>query len=110
MVNHGTAYYTSYVVLIGGFLLIIGLFRKQVLFLLSLVVTVVVVVIARIRHRIAFTGFSRLGIPRGDFSITRERSERSTTPSPVKQFLVVVLPDGTIVIPKVEGCSGPVTL
>src|ERR1700692_3828815 len=83
---------------------------NMVLFLLSLVVTVVVVVIARIRHRIAFTGFSRLGIPRGDFSITRARSERSPTPSPVKQFLVVVLPDGTIVIPKVEGCSGPVTL
>jgi hypothetical protein len=33
----------------------------------------------------------------------RERSEQSTPPSPVKQFLVVVLPDGAIVTPKVEG-------
>ncbi len=31
-----TAYYTSYVELIGGFLLIIGLFRKQALYLLAL--------------------------------------------------------------------------
>ncbi len=31
----GTAYYTSYVELIGGFLLITGLFRKQALYLLS---------------------------------------------------------------------------
>ncbi len=37
----GTAYYTSYVELIGGFLLIIGLFRKQVLWLLSLDLLVV---------------------------------------------------------------------
>ena len=31
-----TAYYTSYVELIGGFLLIIGLFRKQAIYLLAL--------------------------------------------------------------------------
>jgi uncharacterized membrane protein YphA (DoxX/SURF4 family) len=31
-----TAYYTSYIELIGGLLLIIGLFRKQVLYLLAL--------------------------------------------------------------------------
>jgi uncharacterized membrane protein YphA (DoxX/SURF4 family) len=37
----GTAYYTSYVELIGGFLLIIGLYRKQVLCLLSLDLLVV---------------------------------------------------------------------
>lgn len=37
----GTAYYTSYIELIGGFLLIIGLFRKQVLYLLSLDLLVV---------------------------------------------------------------------
>jgi putative oxidoreductase len=36
-----TAYYTSWVELIGGFLLIIGLFRKQALYLLALDLLVV---------------------------------------------------------------------
>jgi uncharacterized membrane protein YphA (DoxX/SURF4 family) len=31
-----TAYYTSYVELLGGFLLVIGLFRKQAMYLLAL--------------------------------------------------------------------------
>src|SRR5450432_1206678 len=36
-----TAYYTSYVELLGGFLLIIGLFRKQAMFLLAIDLLVV---------------------------------------------------------------------
>jgi hypothetical protein len=75
----------------------------MIFLLLSVVLAAIVVAIPKVRHRIAFTGFSRFGIPRGDFSITRERSEQSTTPSPVKQFLIVMLPDGTIVTPRVPG-------
>ena len=37
----GTAYYTSYIEMIGGFLLIIGLFRKYTLYLLGIDLLVV---------------------------------------------------------------------
>ena len=67
---------------------------NMILFLLSVIVAAIVVSIPRARHRIWFGG---------DLSSTEERSEQSRITSPVKQFLVVVLPDGTIVMPTVAG-------
>jgi hypothetical protein len=64
------------------------------LILLPLIVAAIVVASPRVRHRIWFGG---------DLSSTGERSEQQRITSPVKPFLVVVLPDGTIVTPTVAG-------
>jgi hypothetical protein len=66
----------------------------MVLILLSIIVAAIVVAIPRVRHRIW------LG---GDLSSTGERSEQSHITSQVKPFLVIVLPDGTIVTPRGAG-------
>jgi hypothetical protein len=75
----------------------------MVLFLSSVIVVAIFIAIPRVRHRIWFGGWTGLGIARGDFSITGESAEQSATPGPLKPFLVVVLPDGTIVTPAVAG-------
>jgi len=75
----------------------------MVLILLSVIVAAIVVAIRRFRHRVWFGGWTGLGIARGDFSITGESAEQSATPGPLRPFLVVVLPDGTIVTPTVVG-------
>jgi hypothetical protein len=76
---------------------------NMVLFVLSVIVAAIVAIVAipRIRHHIPFGGFTRFGIARGDFSIARDRSEKSRIAGPMKQFLVVVLPDGKIITPRV---------
>jgi hypothetical protein len=76
---------------------------NMVLFLLSVVVATIVVAIPRIRNRIASGAWTRSGIVRGDFSIARECAQQSMVAGPTNQFLVVVLPDGTIVTPRVAG-------
>jgi hypothetical protein len=75
----------------------------MVLFLLSLIVAAILIAIQRIRNRIVIEGITPSGIARRDFSITTERAERSRAAGPPKKFLVVVLPDGTIVTPRVAG-------
>jgi hypothetical protein len=71
--------------------------------LLSAILAAIVVAIPKVRHRIAFGGLTRSEISRENLSIARVRGEQSSVASPVKQFLVVVLPDGTIVTPRVAG-------
>ena len=73
----------------------------MVLILLSLIVAAIVVAVSKIRSRDSFGRFSRSGIASGDFSVARERSEQSRVPGPMQQFLLVVLPDGMIVTPRV---------
>ncbi len=75
----------------------------MILFLLSVVVAAIVVTSPRIRNRIVSGGFTRSGIVRDDSVITKERAEHSRITSPMKQFLIVVLPDGTIVTQRVAG-------
>jgi hypothetical protein len=65
-----------------------------VFILLSVTLAGIVVAIPRVRHRIWFGG---------DLFSARERTEQSRFAGPVKPFLVVVLPDGTIVTPRVAG-------
>jgi hypothetical protein len=69
--------------------------------LLSVVAAAILVAIPSVRNCIVSGGFTRSRTARGDFSIARERAGRSRIAGPVKQFLVVVLPDGTIVNPRV---------
>jgi hypothetical protein len=69
----------------------------MVFLLLSVVIAMIVVAIPKLRHRIAFGGLARSEIFREDLSIARVRAELSATPGPSKPFLVVILPDGTIV-------------
>jgi hypothetical protein len=68
-----------------------------------IVLSLMVAAISRIRSRIEFAGFTRSGIARGDFSITGQSAEQSRITSPLKPFLIVMLPDGTIVTPMVAG-------
>jgi hypothetical protein len=73
----------------------------MVLILLSVIVAAIL--ISRIRNRNAIEVITRSGKGRGDFSIASGRVEQSRTADAVKPFLVVVLPDGTIVTSTVAG-------
>jgi hypothetical protein len=74
------------------------------LILLSLIVTVtmIVVAISLVRHGISSGSLTRSEITKED-SITGDGTKQSATPGPLKPFFVVVLPDGTIVTPRVAG-------
>jgi hypothetical protein len=74
----------------------------MVLILLSVTVAGIVAAISIKRNRISVGNLIRSGIGKDSF-ITDERGRESATLSPLKPFLVVVLPDGTIVTPKVAG-------
>jgi hypothetical protein len=75
------------------------------LILLSLIgtVTMTVVAISMMRYRFSSGALIRSGLAKTESFITGKSAERSATPSPLKPFLVVVLPDGTIVTPSVAG-------
>jgi len=75
----------------------------MVLILLSVSIAGIVVAISMMRHRISFGSLMRSEIAKEDVSITGESAEDSATPSPLKPFLVVMLPDGTIFMPRVAG-------
>jgi hypothetical protein len=76
---------------------------NMVLILLSVIVavTMIVVAISMMRHRISSGSLIRSRIAKHGLFIKGERSKQSATLSPSKAFLVVVLPDGTIVAPTV---------
>jgi hypothetical protein len=63
----------------------------------------IVFAIPMMRHRTSFGSLIRSVIAKEDFSITGKSAEQAATPGPLKPFLVVVLPDGTIVTPRVAG-------
>ena len=71
------------------------------LILLSVIVAAILVAIPKIRNRIASEGCTRSGVVRKDSSITKEHVEQSRIAGSMKKFFVVVLPDGTIVNPRV---------
>jgi hypothetical protein len=73
----------------------------MVLILLFLIVVTILVAVSIFRHHSSVGSLVRPEIARGDYSIAGERAGRSRIAGPVKQFLVVVLPDGTIVNPRV---------
>ena len=73
-------------------------FYSMVLILLSIIVAAIAVATSVIRYGISFAGFTRSGIARKDIVMASERTERSR---PMKQFLVVVLPDGKIVTQRI---------
>jgi hypothetical protein len=77
----------------------------MVLILLSLIVTVtmIVVAISMTRLRSSAGSLNRSGIGKEEFSVKGESAGQSVTPSVLKPFSVVVLPDGTIVTPRVAG-------
>jgi hypothetical protein len=71
------------------------------LILLSVLVAAILFAIPKIRNRIASEGCTRSGVVRKDSSITKEHVEQSRIAGSMKKFFVVVLPDGTIVNPRV---------
>jgi hypothetical protein len=77
----------------------------MVLILLSLIVTVamIVVAISMMRHRSSAGSLIRTGVGKEEFSVKGESAGQSVTPSPLKPFLIVVLPDGTTVSTIVAG-------
>jgi hypothetical protein len=73
----------------------------MVLILLSIIFAATAVAIPRIRHRIAFLSLTLSGGAREDSALPKERTEQSTFAGPMRQFLIVVLPDGKMVNPMV---------
>jgi hypothetical protein len=72
-----------------------------VLILLSFVLAAIVVADSRTRHRILFGSFTGSGIARENIALAREDADQWRIAGPMKQFLVVVLPDGRLVNPRV---------
>jgi uncharacterized membrane-anchored protein YitT (DUF2179 family) len=70
---------------------------NMVLILLSVTVAGIVTTISIKRNRTSSSRLIRSGIVKEEFSISRENAGQSVTLSPIKPFLIVVLPDGTIV-------------
>jgi hypothetical protein len=66
-------------------------------FLLALIIVAIAVAISIFRHNISLGS----GIGREDSCIASERAGQSRISGSMKKFLVVVLPDGTIVTPRV---------
>ncbi len=73
----------------------------MVLSLLSVVFVAIVVAISTIRHHISFGRSTRAEITRKEIAMAKARAEQSRVTGPIKQFLVVVLPDGKVVNPRV---------
>jgi hypothetical protein len=74
---------------------------NMIFLLLSVVTAMIFVVIRKVRHRLPVGSLTHSEISREDLSITKVRAEQSSLTDPMKQFMVVVLPDGMIVTPKV---------
>jgi hypothetical protein len=74
----------------------------MVLILLSIIFAAIAVAISMIRQYISFGSLARSGIANEDIADDNAQSNRGL-PGPMKQFLIVVLPDGTIVTPRVAG-------
>jgi hypothetical protein len=66
-------------------------------------VTMIVVAISMMRHRISSGSLIRIGIGKEGFSMKGEIAELSAARNPLKAFLIVALPDGRIVTPTVAG-------
>ena len=80
------------------------------LILLSVTVAAIVIAVSKIRSRDSFGSLTRSEIVKGDFSVARERSEQLSVAGSLKPFLVVALPDGTIVTARVAGQVSPASL
>jgi hypothetical protein len=76
---------------------------NMVLILLFAIVAAILVAFPRTRNRIGFGGWTRFGTARENIPIARKHAEKSKVAGPIKQFFVVVLPDGTIATPRVAG-------
>ena len=74
---------------------------NMVLTLLFVSLAAIVIAIPIVRRHITFGSFTRSEIAREDSSIAREHAEQSRIAGPMRQFLVVVLPDGRVVNPRV---------
>ncbi len=74
----------------------------MVLILISAILVAIVVAISIFQYRISFGSFTRSGIAREDIAIAKERVEQSRFAGPMRQFLVVVLPDGRVVNPRIS--------
>jgi hypothetical protein len=68
------------------------------LLLLSIILAAIAVAISMIRRLISRGNLADTGICREEIAIAKAAAEQF---SPMKQFLVVVLPDGKVVYPKV---------
>jgi hypothetical protein len=73
----------------------------MVLILISVTAGAMLVAILIIRQYLPFGNYARDGIAREDLAIARERTEQAKVTIPARQFLVVVLPDGKVVNPRV---------
>jgi hypothetical protein len=75
----------------------------MVLILFSVTVAGIVAAISIKRNRISVGRSTRCGIAKEDFSITGGSAGQLMAANPMKPFMVVVLPDGTIVTARIAG-------
>jgi hypothetical protein len=73
----------------------------MVLILLFVTAAAIIVATSIIRQYLPFGNYAQNGIAREDPVIATERTGQSKVTIPTKQFLVVVLPDGKVVNPRV---------
>jgi hypothetical protein len=71
----------------------------MVALLLAVIVAALIAAIPIIRQRIKLGVYARSALPSGEFPVAGKPAGISRNPSPMKQFLVVILPDGTVVNP-----------
>jgi hypothetical protein len=69
----------------------------MVLVLSSVFLSTIGIAIAVIRRHLLSGRLTHSGIVRGDFVVVSQLAKQSRFSGPMKQFLVVVLPDGKIV-------------
>jgi hypothetical protein len=72
----------------------------MVLILLSMIVAAIAVTISMRRHD-PFGSRAGLEVAREDIAMPKKHTEQSRITTPMRQFLVVVLPDGKVVNPMV---------
>jgi hypothetical protein len=69
----------------------------MVLVILSIIFAATALALSIIRFRLQLGKLTGFGVAREDMAATRKCAEQSAINSPLRQFLVVVLPDGKIV-------------
>jgi hypothetical protein len=85
----------------------------MVLILLSISVAAIAVAISVTRCHTSFESLAGFEVEREDIAMPKKQSEQSRITTPMRQFLIVVLPDGRVVDPLIRWqgtvCSRPVS-
>jgi len=76
---------------------------KMVLLILSVIFAGMIFAISIVRRHISYGRSAGAEIAREEVAIAKDRAEHSRVTGPIKQFSVVVLPDGKVISPRITG-------